>query len=119
MTIRLFEWQVEKLKQCIRPAEVLRTAYSRFNKGEFENVVQNATLKNNESKCTTLKPFTIRERLPISDANMREVLTMHWDNPDMKRQKELQEEIAKMDAMIDEMFRAYTGKEYVIMQEEV
>lgn len=88
--------------------------YARFNKGEFENVVQNATHKNNESKCTTLKPFTIRERLPISDADMREVLTMHWDNPDMKRQKELQEEITKMDVIIDELFRAYTGRKYIL-----
>lgn len=114
MTIRLFEWQVEKLKQCVRPAEVLRTAYARFNKGEFENVVQNVAHKNNESKCTTLKPFTIRERLPISDADMRKVLTMHWDNPDMNRKYYLESEIKKMDAMIDEMFRAYTNKPYIV-----
>lgn len=118
MTIRLFEWQVEKLKKHSYPVEVLRRAYSRFQRGDFTNVVQ---MDENEAlleNCTTLKAFTIRKRFPVSDSEMRTILSMHWNNPDMKWKRTIETELKKVDAEIDELFSVYANRKYIVEVEE-
>lgn len=113
MTIRLFTWQVEKLKQSKYPVEVLRRAYARYSKGEL-CVVQSMSAERGHVDCTTLTPFTIRKRFPVSDSEMREILTKHWSNPDMKQRRKLEMEIKKMDGEIDEWFKMYANKPYIV-----
>lgn len=114
MTIRLFTWQVQKLKEGKYPAEVLRRAFSRYERGDFKDVVQNAVSSDSVDKCTTLTPFTIRNRFPVPDAEMRTILSMHWEHPDVKWQNYLANEIRKMEFEIDELFRAYTNQPYIV-----
>lgn len=114
MTIRLFTWQVQKLKESKYPAHILRRAFSRYERGDFKDVVQNALENKEYVKCTTLTPFTIRNRFPIPDSEMRNILTMHWENPDLKWRLSLDEELKRAESELDELFRAYTGRSYIM-----
>lgn len=115
MTIRLFDWQVEKLKQSKYPVEILRRAFKRYERGEIHVVVQNDDKKNKDEKCTTnLKSLTIRNRFPVPDSLMRAIISEHWNNPDIKWRQNIEMEIKKMDDAIDELFRAYENTPYIV-----
>lgn len=116
MNIRLFDWQVERLKSGrVSGAAVLRYAYKRYCRGDFgEIVVQNEGKKKERENVPHLESFTIRQRFPVSDAILREILRKHWETPD----KVLAAEKARADAEVEELFRAYTGKKYIIEEKE-
>lgn len=115
MNIRLYDYQVERLKSGRRSgASVLRYAFRRYQSGELgEIVVQNEDKKEKAQNVPQLESYSIRTRFPVSDAVMREILRRHWEKPDLQRAKDLQEEIDQLNEEIEEYFRNYSGAEYI------
>ena len=116
MNIRLYPDQVERLKSGkYSGVAVLRYAYKRYCRGDFGRiVVQNNGKKKDRENVPHLESFTIRQRFPVSDALLREILRKHWEIPD----KVLAAEKARAEAEVEELFLAYTGKEYILIEEK-
>lgn len=115
MNIRLFDWQVERIKKGrVSGAAILKQAFRRYQAGELgEIVVQNDDKKEKGQNVPHLEGYSIRSRFPVSDAVMREILRRHWEKPDLQRAKELETEIKELNKEIDEYFRTYSGTEYI------
>lgn len=114
MNILLYPEQVERLKKNRYGAATLRYAYKRYLRGDFGAIeVQKETKKQKRENSTRLVPFTVKHRFPVSNEKMREILRMHFEYPDEDFKQETAAEIARLDKIIDEGFRAYSGTQYI------
>ena len=113
MNIRLFPDQVERLKKSGNGAAVLRYAYDRYKRGDFGRIVVQKADKKAKAQTVPLASYPVRCRLPVKDAVLREILRRHWLTPDTVRNAQMAAEIATLDAEISELFRAYTGVDYI------
>lgn len=116
MQVRLEKWQVERLKDTGHGAKIIRYAYERYKRGDFEKHIKVAQINQkakNREIVPQFQPYSIRDRLPVSDAVLRAILALHWQYPDKERGKELQAEIDRLDGQIEEYFRSYSGMSYI------
>lgn len=114
MNVRLFPDQVERLKKSVNGAEVIRIAFDRYKRGDFGRIVVRKAKKGKErSNVPHLQSYPVRKRLPVTDALLREILRRHWETPDTARRAKIAAEIARLDAEIDELMKAYTGVPYI------
>lgn len=113
MNIRLFPDQVERLKKSGNGAAVLRYAFDRYKRGDFGRIVVQKADKKQKPPTVPLACYPVRRRLPVKDAVLREILRRHWQIPDTARNAQMAAEMASLDAEISELFRVYTGMEYI------
>lgn len=119
MNILLYPDQVERLKENRYGAATLRYAYKRYLRGDFGAIeVRKETKKEKRANSTRLVPFTIKNRFPVSNEKMREILRMHFEYPDEDFKKETAAEIARLDRIIEESFNALSGVKYIEKQQE-
>lgn len=120
MQVRLWQWQIDRLKaEKCSGAAVIRHAVKRYNRGDFakcEPVVQNNDSKTNSEKVPQhqLAGYPIKHRFNIPDSVMRNILAWHWSMPDKALQARCDREIKQLDGQINEMFKAYSGVNYIL-----
>ena len=117
MTIRLYNWQVERLKSqpAHSGAQILRHAVLRYNRGDFGDVVaQKRGKEKKPENVPQLASYSLRARFNLPDALLREILTLHWRTPDAVLMAECDRNIKRLDAQIEELMRAYANTEYII-----
>jgi hypothetical protein len=122
MQVKLWQWQIDRFKaekQC-SGAAILRHAVKRYQRGDFaacESVVQSDDLKTNGEKVPPehwqLAGYPVKHRFGIPDSVLRDILAWHWLLPDEVLRAECSKEIKRLDKEIEEMFKAYTGVEYI------
>lgn len=113
MNIRLFDWQVERLKKArCSGAAILRYAFSRYKRGDFgEVVVQKEHVTESKKDIPLLESYSIRQRFGVEDSLLREILRLHWEQPDYKEREKRQKEIDRLDKEISELLTAFSRKE--------
>lgn len=117
MNIRLYQWQVERLKSqpAHSGAKILRHAVLRYNRGDFGEVVaQKRGNGRKEKNIPQLASYSVLTRFSVPDALLREILTLHWNTPDAVLIAECERNIKRLDAQIEELMKAYTNTEYII-----
>lgn len=117
MQIRLFDYQVDRLKaERCSGAAILRYAFKRYQRGDFGSckVVQDTEKTKNKEKVPQLEPYAVKQRFPVSDAVLRQILDWHWSIPDEKFLKQCRDNVKRLDAEIGEMMKAITGVPYTV-----
>ena len=115
MQIRLFDYQVDRLKAEKCPgAAILRYAVKRFNRGDFANVVRNTEKAENKEKVPQLIPYTIKHRFGIPDSVLRQILDWHFAIPDEKFLNQCRDNVKRLDAEISGMMETITGVPYTV-----
>ncbi len=115
---RLKKDQVKWLKK-MGGCNTLEYIIMRYKRGDFNNVTQNDNKKENASnvlqkKESPLEVFSIRKRFDdIDDNMMRNLIDLHRHIEDIK----MKSEIKKAKQYVDELFRAYTNQEYILLEE--
>lgn len=126
MQVTLWKWQVDRLrseKRC-SGAAVIRHAVKRYNRGDFgdcKSLVQFAEKDKNGEKVPTdwtFAGYPVKHRFGIPDALLRDILAWHWLIPDEVLRAECDKEIKRLDREIEEMFKAYTGVDYIKEESE-
>lgn len=112
MNVRIFQDQAERLKKSGQGAAIIRYAYARYKRGDFGRICGTKNKKKKKSGNVPLASYAVRQRLPVRDAVLREILSRHFSIPDTIRQREIQAEIKRLDADIEEMFAVYGAVKY-------
>ena len=118
MQVRLFDWQVERLKSGVcSGAAVLRYATKRYKRGDFAKCGTFVDESNN-NKRVPLVGYPIKSRFDIPDAMLRQILAWHWQTPDEQRNRQLDREIALYDMEIKSIMDDLTTKDYILESNE-
>ena len=113
MNVRLYPNQVERLKKSGNGASIIRYAFDRFKRGDFGDIVVQNKANERKEQTVPLESFSIRQRFPINDALLREILRLHWQMPDTQREARINAEISSLDAEIAGLFKAYANINYI------
>lgn len=113
-SVRLYDWQVDKLKAAGRSgASILRYAVRRYHRGDFANVVQNKENDKNKEKVPQLVSYPIKSRFDISDRQLRDILTWHFEIQDTEFLNHCKAEVERLDLEIEEMMASLTNVPYI------
>ena len=101
-SVRLRMDQIRRLRESGNAAAVIRYAVRRWRRGDFAIGTQPKRTRRGE----LLQVFPIWRKLDgVEDWQLREILDQHWQLPDEAFLKKCDQEIAKWDKEIDEMFK--------------
>lgn len=116
MQVRLFEYQVERIKKSgVSGSAIIKYAVRRYHRGDFANckVVQDTNGDKNGEKVP-LVGYPVKSRFDLPDSLLRQILTWHFETPDKERIASLDREIERLDAQIALEMAMIAGKEYIL-----
>ena len=114
MQHRLYKRQVDRLKaEKCSGAAILRYAYRRYLRGDFGNCGTICDNSANSKKVPQLEAYAVKQRFPVSDALLRQILDWHWSIPDEKFLQKCRDEIKRLDVEIGDMMQTITGVSYI------